>query len=216
MTSAKESASGGAFATWCPAPSNAISRATRSTEASDLVLRCPFGANLSVRQRAVGSRIRSLSLNSSTMHLLFNLIQAYPLFGAAQVGMTIWMVVNAQRRGADLFWFWVILLFFPIGPWLYFFAVKIGDFRGAQGWFAFQRRAPTEELRYRAEKVPTLANHLALAQRLIEQHDVKRALPHLQSALALEPEHCQVLYGLANAPWRKGSRKPPSPTSSES
>jgi hypothetical protein len=138
------------------------------------------------------------------MHLLFDLISNHPIFGALQLALTVWMLIDAQRRGADYFWFWIILLFFPIGPWLYFFAVKFGDFRGAGGWLAFQRRTSVQELRYRAEKVPTLANHLALAQRLIEEHDIEQALPHLQAALALEPDHSQVLFGLAQCAHEQG------------
>jgi hypothetical protein len=138
------------------------------------------------------------------MHLVFDLISSHPLVGGLQVALTIWMLIDAQRRGADYFWFWIILLFFPIGPWLYFFAVKIGDFRGTGGWPAFQRRPSVDELHYRAEKVPTLANHLTLAQRLIEQHDIEQALPHLQAALAMEPDHCQVLFGLAQCADEQG------------
>jgi tetratricopeptide (TPR) repeat protein len=42
-----------------------------------------------------------------------------------------------------------------------------------------------------------LANHLALAQRLIEQKDYAGALPHLEKAHPMEPEHSQVMYSLA-------------------
>src|SRR5262249_26459242 len=54
-----------------------------------------------------------------------------------------------------------------------------------------------DELRYRAEQVPTLANHLALAERLVEQGEYAAALPHLEAAAKREPEHAQVLYLLA-------------------
>jgi hypothetical protein len=116
---------------------------------------------------------------------------------AAQIAFTIWMVVDAYRRQADYFWYWVILLLQPVGAWAYFFAVKAGDFHGLnfKGWSPFQRRTSLEELRYRANQVPTLANHLALAQRLMEQGEHGEARSHLEKAM--EPEHCQVLYSLA-------------------
>ena len=60
-----------------------------------------------------------------------------------------------------------------------------------------QRRASLNELRYRAEQVPTLANHLALAERLIELKDYAGALPQLEAAQKREAEHGQVLYLLA-------------------
>jgi hypothetical protein len=131
------------------------------------------------------------------MHFLFDLGAEHPLLFWPQVGLTIWMAVDAYRRRAEFFWIWVIVLLQPIGAWIYFFAVKLGDFRGMRSWPSFQPRTSVEELRFRAEKVPTLANHLALAQRLIEQHDPEQALPHLEKAVALEPDHCQVLFGLA-------------------
>jgi hypothetical protein len=132
------------------------------------------------------------------MFQLYQLVATHPAVALAQAALTLWMLVDAYRRGADSVWFWVILFFPVLGAWVYFFAVKAGDFRGlAGGQPLFQRRVSTEELRYQAEKVPTLANHLALAQRLIERHDHADALPHLEAALAREPDHCQVLYGLA-------------------
>src|SRR5262249_47364904 len=118
----------------------------------------------------------------------------------AQGALTIWMLVDCHRRSADGFWFWVILLLQPIGVWVYFFAVKARDFQGFQGltgWFAFQRRPSLEELRYQAEQTPTLANHLALGERLVERGAHADAIRHLEAARAREPEHGQVLFSLA-------------------
>jgi len=35
------------------------------------------------------------------------------------------------RRGAEMFWFWIIFFVPLIGAWAYFLAVKIHDFRQA-------------------------------------------------------------------------------------
>jgi hypothetical protein len=118
----------------------------------------------------------------------------------AQLAFTVWMLVDCYRRGADTFWFFVIFLFQPVGPWVYFFAVKGADWSGSRGWSLsslFQRRPSLEELRYRAEQTPTLASRLALAERLMERGEHAEAIPYLKAALALEPEHCHVLYLLA-------------------
>jgi hypothetical protein len=123
--------------------------------------------------------------------------QDFQYLWLAEVGFTAWMLVDAYRRQADWFWFWIILILQPVGPWIYFFAVKISDFRSLRGLSWFQPRTSLEELRYQAERVPTLASHLALAERLIERKEFAEALPHLEAARAREPEHCQVLYGLA-------------------
>lgn len=124
-------------------------------------------------------------------------IYEYPILYALQVGLTIWMVVDAQRRGAENYWWWVILIIQPFGAWAYFFAVKINDFTGAGSWSWLQRRTSLEELRYQAGHAPTLASHLALAERLVERGEYAEAVSYLESAMAREPEHCQVLYLLA-------------------
>lgn len=114
-----------------------------------------------------------------------------------QVGLTLWMLVDAHRRGAETYWWFVILFFWPLGPWLYLFIVKAADFQGPKGWSWLQRRASLEELRYQAGHAPTLASHLALAERLVEAREHAEAVTYLESALTREPEHCQVLYLLA-------------------
>ena len=137
--------------------------------------------------------------------MFHEILYAYPLLSLVQMAFTIWMLVDAYRRPAEQFWYWVIFLFQPIGPWAYFFAVKLSDFtsggnRGWQhpggGWSLpfFNRRPSIEELRYQAEHVPTLANSLALAERLVERNEHAEALPHLESALKREPDHCGVLF----------------------
>jgi hypothetical protein len=115
----------------------------------------------------------------------------------AQIGFTIWMLVDAYRRSAEWFWFWVILLLQPFGAWVYFLVVKLRDLPRLKLGTLVQRRASLDELRYRVEQTPTLANHVALAERLIERGDHEDACAHLEKALALEPDHCQILYSLA-------------------
>jgi hypothetical protein len=128
------------------------------------------------------------------MNLLDYLYEALLL---AQGAFTIWMLVDSYRRGAEYYWFWVILFFQPIGAWVYFFLVKIGEFQGLREWISFQRRPRLEELRYRAEQTPTLTNRLALAERLVELSDYEEAGPHLEAVLAQEPELSPARYLLA-------------------
>jgi hypothetical protein len=118
----------------------------------------------------------------------------------------IWMLVDAYRRGVDYFWFFVIFFLPFIGSLAYFFAIKINDFRfvrsgsvnsSVQGLFAYLTRPSLDELRFRAQQSPTFANHLALAERLMEKQDYAGAVPHLEAALERETEHGQVLYDLS-------------------
>ena len=52
---------------------------------------------------------------------------AYSVLAMLQGAFTIWMLVDTRQRGQDHIWFWVILWFQPLGPWAYFFAVKLGS-----------------------------------------------------------------------------------------
>jgi hypothetical protein len=129
----------------------------------------------------------------------------YSALYLAQTGFTIWMLIDALRRQVSPIWFFIILT--GVGTWAYFFAVKLPELQGAhawQSWSLFQRRSSIDELRYQTERVPTLANHLALGERLIEDKHFAEAMPHLQAAQALEPEHCQVLFGLATCHAEQG------------
>jgi hypothetical protein len=135
--------------------------------------------------------------------MFFQHFSAYPWLSLLQVGFMVWMLMDAYRRPADRFWLWVILLVQPFGAWAYFVCVKASDFVGSgRGWNHpggwslpfFSSRPSLEELRYQAEHVPTLTNALALAERLVEQHEHEEALPHLELARAREPDHCQVLF----------------------
>src|SRR5262245_21852883 len=100
-----------------------------------------------------------------------------PLY-LAQVALTIWMLVDAHRRGMDVYWFFIILAFQPFGAWAYFFMYKLKDFRGGSDRLAglFHRPPPLEEVRRRAEKSPTPAHRLELGERLVETGAFAEAL----------------------------------------
>src|SRR5438094_2030799 len=104
------------------------------------------------------------------------LIQLSPLY-VLQAVMTIWMLVDSTRRSVESWWFWVILVLQPFGPWAYFFTHKVKDFRG--GWWRnlFQRRIPLTELRHQVERSPTAANRLELGVRLVEEGMYDEGLP---------------------------------------
>jgi hypothetical protein len=122
-----------------------------------------------------------------------------PLY-LAQAAMTIWMLVDANRRGMDYYWFWIILIFQPIGPWAYFILYKARELRVGHGRLAtlFQRPASLDELRHRVERMPTVAGRLELSERLVETGAHAEAVPHLDAVLAHEPTHCQALFLLAS------------------
>jgi len=129
------------------------------------------------------------------MGYFYSLLSANPVVSVLVLAFAVWMLVDAHRRGVDYYWFWIILIVPLVGPLAYFFIYKIHDFHGLAS--LYQPKVPLHELRYRAEQTPTLANHLALAQRLIDQKDFAEALPHLEKAHPMEPEHSQVMFSLA-------------------
>jgi hypothetical protein len=128
------------------------------------------------------------------------LYELSPLY-LAQAALTLWMLVDAYRRGAEFYWYWIILVFQPLGAWAYFLLFKVKDFRLGDGWLSglFERPPSLEELRHRAERSGTLASRLELAERLAGAREYTEALPHLEAVLAREPDHCQALFLLAGA-----------------
>jgi hypothetical protein len=117
----------------------------------------------------------------------------------AQLAFSLGMVVHAYRSNAESFWYWVIFLFQPIGAWVYFFAVFVRTFqfrRGSSGP-AWQRRLSLDELRYRAERTPTVSNRLALAEGLMEKGKHAEALPLLIAILQIDNQYCQAMHDLA-------------------
>jgi hypothetical protein len=136
------------------------------------------------------------------MEIIQDLFAAYPVLSVAQTAFMVWMLVDAYRRQAETFWFLVIFFVPLLGAWVYFFAVKARDFPSLRlgalrPGGLFQRRPSLDELRYRAERMPTLVSQVTLAQRLIELGRYEEAIPHLQAALKTEPEHAPALYSLA-------------------
>jgi hypothetical protein len=109
------------------------------------------------------------------------------------------MMVDAYQRRVEPFWYWIILLFQPIGAWGYFFAVKFRTLRfsGLRTGISWERKLSLDELRYRVERTPTVANRLAMAERLMEKGEHAEAIPYLQAVLAIEPDYCGVLHALA-------------------
>ena len=138
------------------------------------------------------------------MHLFWQLFADSPLLLQGiyllQLAFTIWMMVDAYRHGAEQFWYWIILFFQPIGAWVYFFAVKLRHLRLPglpTGGSSADRKLSLEELQYRVDRAPTVANRLALAQRLMDRDRHDDAIAHIEAVLQVEPGYCQALHALA-------------------
>ena len=93
------------------------------------------------------------------------------VLGLLQLAITVWMMFDAYRRGADTYWYWVIFFFQPVGAWIYFFVVKLPTLRWPRIKLSSSesRHLSLDQLRYAVERAPTVANRLALAERLMEK-----------------------------------------------
>ncbi len=116
----------------------------------------------------------------------------YYLFAAFYV----WMIVDAIRRRAE-FWWYLIILFVPFGPLIYFFVVKLQDRRPGGGAIGrLTRREPSlDDLRYRAGETPSVVNKLALADALLGRGEYQEAAAIYQDMLSNDRENKEALYG---------------------
>ena len=117
----------------------------------------------------------------------------------AQTIFTIAMLIHAFRSGAEPYWFLIILFLPGIGAWAYFFLVFVRGF-GSGGFSPepwWQRRLSLDELRYRAERMPTVNNRLAYAEGLMAKGRHAEAIPLLEAVIAVDQIHCQAMHDLA-------------------
>ncbi len=108
-----------------------------------------------------------------------------------------WMLIDAIRRRADRYWYWIILI--PFGEWYYFFKVKIHDpdMAWLKNLFRYEKPPTLESLRYRYEQTPSLANRVRLAQALHDEGAYAESAELFAEVLARHPDNREALLGLA-------------------
>ena len=122
------------------------------------------------------------------------------LFALLGMGFTVWMAVEAVRRGQASGWLWIILLFGPLGAAVYFFSEYAdGLFRGP----ALQpRKVSAAELRAAEADVRRLGNvatWTAYAAALRGRRDFQRAAAAASKALEHDAAHVEARYELGLA-----------------
>jgi hypothetical protein len=111
----------------------------------------------------------------------------------------LWMLIDAIRRRADYYWY--LVMFVPFGEWAYFFMVKIHDFRRRDGVGPFRIFAPGKpkltDLRYAAERTPSLLNKRQLADGLHDAGEFDEAKQLYDEVLRRDNRDKDALYGAA-------------------
>src|ERR1017187_5655382 len=133
------------------------------------------------------------------MWLLWDFLGSSWLF-YAQMVFTIAMLAHVYRTGAEPFWYFVIFLLQPVGAWVYCIVVVVRNVRFSGGITSgplWQRKLSLNELRYHAERMPTVNNRLAFAQGLMAKGKHAEAIPLLEGVLATDQIHCGAMHDLA-------------------
>jgi hypothetical protein len=130
------------------------------------------------------------------MGYVYNFLYDHPVLSLAMLALSIGMTVDVFHRGVEPFWYWIIWVVPLAGPLIYFFVHPGPEWLSKLGPL-FHGGPSLDELRHRVRQSPTLANQLALGQALIGRKEYAEAAPLLEEARKVEPDHGQVLYGLA-------------------
>jgi hypothetical protein len=110
----------------------------------------------------------------------------------------IWMAIDAGRKRQPYYWF-MIIFFVPFGDLVYFFVVKIDDFKWRK-IAAYFRSPPTlDELQYRYRNSPSIDNRLALARALADAGRHVEAIVEFEGICGSRPDEPDVLWGMGTS-----------------
>jgi hypothetical protein len=116
------------------------------------------------------------------------------LYAYFLLAFSLWMLVDAARRRAPAYWYFVIL-FLPLGAIFYFFLVKMRDFR-TEGDAKSVDSSPLGIPSSARSSAISSAPNLDRADRLEEGERYLDAEPMYRQALALDADSKQALHGL--------------------
>jgi len=126
------------------------------------------------------------------------------------IAFSLWMLIDALRRSAPMYWVLILIVFFPVGSFVYFFAVKFKDYKPLQEkLFARVMPRPTlsvDALMARYEASPTQANQLALAAAFYDGEQLDQAASLFHDVLERQPAQPDALWGLARVRRSQGSQ----------
>ena len=138
---------------------------------------------------------------------LFEICDVIRLFPFALLAFKIWMLVDAIRRREPYYWL-LIIFFIPFGSVIYFFMVKIGDYRLAEFAASFRSPPSVDALRTAYRRTPSLVHRIELADGLVAAQQYAEAADLFTEALAQEPDNPDALFGFAEARLGLGDHAP--------
>ncbi|NOY93253.1 MAG: tetratricopeptide repeat protein [Deltaproteobacteria bacterium] len=121
-----------------------------------------------------------------------------PFLFMLQTLFSIWMLVDAIKRGADQYWWFIVMV--PFGEVVYFIAVVWPDLRRGNHALSklFVGRPPSlKELRRDFAQTPSHLNRVRLAQGLHDAGEFPEAVNVFAQVLEREPTDNAALYGYA-------------------
>jgi len=123
-----------------------------------------------------------------------------------QQAFSLWMLVDAIRRGCRSYWYLVVLM--PFGEWVYFFVVKIHDPEFDWVRLTFRRlttpKTSLDALRQRVKRTPTWEANLTLAEALFDNEQYREAQDHYSAARRLDDADPDALRGIARCQIARG------------
>lgn len=122
------------------------------------------------------------------------------MFPIAVLGMafTVWMAVEAVRRGQASGWLWIILLFGPIGAAIYFFSEYADQFFG-RGTILQPRKVTAADLRQAEADVKRLGNAATwttYSSALRGRRQLSKAIDAARKGLENDPKSVEARYEL--------------------
>lgn len=113
------------------------------------------------------------------------------------IAFTLWMVVDALRRKAELYWLAIIVLFAPLGGVVYFAVVKLRDWNPQAVLARLPAGPNVDSLKKQLDETPSVSNKLTLADALELRDECNQALPLYEDVLRGDPDNKQALHGVA-------------------
>jgi hypothetical protein len=117
------------------------------------------------------------------------------------IALNVWMLIDAARRRAEFWWF-LVIIFLPLGGLVYFFVVKLQDYDLSGFRRAFSGGAgpaSITKLSYRAQETPSVTNKLALADALSGAERYGEAADVYREVLRTDRDNKQSLHGLSRS-----------------